>query len=332
MAGRVTIKTIARDLGISHMTVSRALSEHPNVQKETRELVKKRAAELGYVKSAAATAMRGDGTKIIGVLLPNIVNEFYARFANELAVLCERFDFQLIIHLTNDDYGAEQNSLQRLREVEAKAVVVVPAPQVPGTELPEPVQLEGMDVIQLIRQRPMNGQETAILVRDSNAIMAAVKTVHERGHERIAYIGADSNLSSGRNRLEAFMAGMRECGLEMRSDLVKTDAPSFSMGGQSAEHILSEGAATAIICGGFEISTGALNALLKSGRKLGEEIAFVGYGDPSFYTWIEGGVSTIGVPVLPLAQQALDVLRSQEPTEKNGKVFEFQAELTVRNS
>ena len=69
MAQRVTIKSIAQDLGISHMTVSRALSNHPSVREETRKTVLERAAELGYVRSAAASAMRGDATGIVGLLL-----------------------------------------------------------------------------------------------------------------------------------------------------------------------------------------------------------------------------------------------------------------------
>ena len=132
MSGRVTIKSIAEDLGISHMTVSRALSNHPNVLKETREAVLKRARELGYVKSAAARAMRGDETRIVGLLLPNIVNEFYARFANTMALACEAQSLQLIIHLTGDDPGAEEKALERLHEVQAQGVVMVPSPG--GTE------------------------------------------------------------------------------------------------------------------------------------------------------------------------------------------------------
>ncbi len=103
MSNRVTIKSIARDLGISHMTVSRALSDHPNVRPDTRKAVQDHARKVGYVKNAAAKAMRGDGTKIVGLLLPNIVNEFYARFANTLAQSCEDHSLHLIIHLTNDD-------------------------------------------------------------------------------------------------------------------------------------------------------------------------------------------------------------------------------------
>ena len=121
MSERITIKTIASDLGVSHMTVSRALSGHPSVRRETREAIVKRAAELGYTRNAAARAMRGDGTQIVGLLLPNILNEFYARFANSLALACEEGGYHLIIHLTNDDALVERQSLGRLREVQAEA-------------------------------------------------------------------------------------------------------------------------------------------------------------------------------------------------------------------
>lgn len=332
LAARVTIKTIAKDLGISHMTVSRALSDHPNVQKDTRELVKKRAAELGYVKIAAATAMRGDGTRIVGLLLPNIVNEFYASFANELARICEAFSYQLIIHLTDDDLKTEHKAMQQLREVQAKAVVVVPAPGDPHLMGGDRHHLDGLDVIQLIRQRSVTGREAAILVDDAGAISAAVKHLHATGHKKIAYIGANSDLSSGRNRLEAYRKGLRESGLSEIHELIKTAPPSFSMGGNSAEALLSEGVATAIVCGGFEISNGALHALLTSGRKPGSDIAFIGYGDPSFYTWIEGGISTIRVPVSPLANQTLQVLKSGTADDENAQIFEFQAELVIRKS
>ncbi len=332
MAARVTIKTIARDLGVSHMTVSRALSDNPNVQDETRKLVRKRAAELGYIKNAAATAMRGDGTRIIGLLLPNIVNEFYAQFANDLARSCERHGFQLIIHLTSDDASAERKAVQQLREVQAKAIILVPAPA-PEPESAASLQdFSGLNVVQLIRQRPVTGNETAIILEDASAISDAVVHLHQRRHERIAFIGGGSQLSSGRNRLEAFRAGLKQCGLKELPTLIRTAPPSFEMGATNAHALLEEGLATAIVCAGFEISNGALDAILTSGRKPGRDMAFVGYGDPSFYTWIEGGISTIRVPVTPLADQVLQILESEAQDTESGKVFRFPAEFVIRKT
>ena len=328
---RVTIKTIARDLGISHMTVSRALSDHPNVNAETRRQILKRAAELGYVKSAVATAMRGDGTRIIGLLLPNIVNEFYARFANALAVACDARSRSLIIHLTDDDASHEQQSVRRLREVQADAIIMVPAPRAEGAAK---LQLESLKVLQFIRTRQEVSPTAALIIEDSSAIEAAVDDLASKGHRAVAYIGASQTLSSGYTRLAAFTSAMERNGLACETDLIRTGAPSFELGYQSAISILDQPRrATALACGGFEISNGALDACLRRGLEMPADIAFVGYGDPSFYEWINGGISTVSLPVEVLAEYALDMVSTSAlPGDETQERRSVSAALVLRSS
>ena len=328
MSGRVTIKSIAADLGISHMTVSRALSGHPNVQKETREAVQKRARELGYVKSAAAKAMRGDGTRIVGLLLPNIINEFYARFANTMALACEAADLQLIIHLTGDDSTAEGQALDRLREVQAQAVVLVPCPPGPNGAPPFP---QNMQIIQLIRERTGAKETPALLVDERGAIGDAVRHLAQHGHRRIAYLGADRDLSSGQARLSAFQKGMEAAGLVPDPMQILTGAPTFETGQRHAKAILAEGHVTALICGGFEISHGALSTLMEAGVLETRAFAFVGYGDPSFYAWVGGGVTTVQVPVEALATAAVGLLSGADPRD-HAQRLQFPAKLVVRGA
>ncbi|MDB6176359.1 LacI family DNA-binding transcriptional regulator [Paracoccus sp. Z330] len=309
MSKRVTIKSIAKDLGISHMTVSRALSDHPNVHAETREAIQTRARELGYVKSAAARAMRGEETQIVGLLLPNIVNEFYARFANTLAKACGENGLHLIIHLTDDDPQAEASAIARLHEVQAMAAVMVPAP---SPKAPPARPSIAMRQVQLIRQREDGEPAPAILVDDQAAIVQAVQHLARKGHERIGYIGAHDHLSSGRNRLAAFRQGICTADLDEYPDLICTGAPNFTTGREQGRRILRPSGATAVICGGFEISNGALNAFMDLAPAARSETAFVGYGDPSFYTWLNGGLSTIAVPVDRLAHQTLAILKDKD--------------------
>lgn len=325
MPERVTIRTIANDLGISHMTVSRALSNHPNVLKETRDAVQKRAREMGYVKSAAATAMRGDKSRIVGLLLPNIVNEFYARFANTMALACEAQSLQLIIHLTGDDIGVEEQALERLREVEARGVVMVPAPGQSETGL---IHLRAMSVVQLIRQSDIGDAFPAILVDDQQALRDAVLHLHSIGHRDIAYIGADNHLSSGRMRLSAFRSGLVQVGLTEKPELVFTGPPSAEMGFSNTRLLIERGQATALVCGGFEISNGALKAVMDAGLQPSSPLSLIGYGDPSFYNWIGGGVSTIGVPVEQLAHKAVELLSQESPDPQPHK---FPATLIIRS-
>lgn len=322
---RATIKSIAKDLGISHMTVSRALSNSPKVQKETRDAVLERAHELGYVKSAAALMMRGDAPRILGLLLPNIVNEFYARFANDMALACDRHALHLIIHLTNDDALTQQQSLDRLQEVQATSVVMVPAPE-SGDRAPP--MTGSMNVIELIRQSEHRERRPAVLVEDGPAIQAAVRHLAETGHRSIAYIGASSALSSGRARLDAFRAGASAAGLNVSEDLIQTCVPSFAMGRAQAEAILKAGCATALLCGGFELSNGALSALIEAREDPKTDLAFIGYGDPSFYAWVNEGVSTIRVPVTELALHAVELAAA--PDRTGARQTSFPAELILR--
>ncbi|MEM8663113.1 MAG: LacI family DNA-binding transcriptional regulator [Pseudomonadota bacterium] len=321
LSKKVTIKSIARDLGISHMTVSRALSDHPNVQRDTRAAVHKRAAELGYVKSAAAQVMRGEKTQIIGLLLPNIVNAFYARLANAMAVGAQARSMQLIIHLTDDQRSAERLAVQRLREVQARAIAMVPAP---GEEDTAPPSFGAERVVQLIRQRSFDVPAAAVLVDDTAAIHDAVGALRMRGHSSIAYLGGSQSLSSGRNRLAAFRSGLATAGLDEVDELVRTGAPSHAFGWDSARAVLAQTSATAMVCGGFEISNGALEAVMAAKSKRAMEL--IGYGDPPFYRWLGGGVSAIRVPVDELADKALDLALAPTP-----QAVSFPAELVMRS-
>lgn len=328
MPERVTIKSIAQDLGLSHMTVSRALAGHANVNPETRKAVLDRASALGYVKSAAASAMRGDATRIVGLLLPNLVNEFYAQFADTMARACQSQALHLVIHLTNDDEANERQAIRRLREVQASAVVMVPTP---SAGLTPPTSVEGMHVVQLIRHRD---SAPALLIDDAPAIADAVDCLVDRGYRDIGFIGADLQLSSGRERLAAFRAALQRRGLRPRKALTITGGPSFQLGHDGARALLDgQAGMTALVCGGFEISNGALDACLERGLRFPDDLALVGYGDPSAYRWIAGGISTVRVPVAEMAIAAVRSLsEGQLPSKKPFPPLMFPATFVRRRS
>lgn len=330
MAGRVTIKSIAADLGISHMTVSRALSNHPRVKAQTREMVLNHANKLGYVRNIAARAIRGDRTTIVGLLLPNLENEFYARFADALAKLVDGKGLQLIIHLTNDDFDTETRSILKLQEIQPRTVVMVPAPGDPETEQ---VYLRDLHIVQLIRKRESLSSHGSVMVADGEALSQAVQHLARHGHTRIGYIGGEPSLSSGASRLAAFLSGIEASGLANHTDDVITGMPSFDLGYRSANKLVERARISALVCGGFEISSGALHACLERDLRLPRDIAFIGYGDPSYYRWIHGGISTIAIKPDTLAEKAAALIVQDESEEAESSSHQsLKAELVIRHS
>lgn len=331
MSSRVTIKSIAKDLGISHMTVSRALTNHPSVRDETRAQIVARAEELGYVRSTVASAMRGSATGIIGLLLPGIVNEFYARFADAFAQQCEARRQHLFIRLTNDEPAREVTALSQLRALQADSVVMVPTPGAASAEAAS--LLKQFDVVQLIRHRPDIASTGRVLLDDAGPLKAAVRHLAGVGHRRIGYIGATTQFSSGAGRLEAYLTGMTEAGLIVPEDLLHTDRPSFASGRAGLAAILDRpDPATAVITGGFEISNGALEEAMRRGLAMPRDIAFVGYGDPAFYRWIAGGVATVSLPVDDMARRAARMIAPGRGAADAEVSAMLPAELILRPS
>lgn len=308
------------------MTVSRALSGSENVSPQTRQSVMEHALRIGYVKSSAASAMRGEPTDIVGLLLPNIINEFYARFANSLASLCADAGFDLVIHLTNDDYEQEASSLLRLQALQARTVIRVPAPR-HGEDAA--IHVSGLKMINLIRSWDDKKSVGSLMIDDGLSIKAAVDHLVQRGCRRIAYIGASEKLSSGEERLNAFQDAISQSEQGYTPEFVRTEEPSYEMGRDCMQGLLDAPVRPdALVCGGFEISNGALNACLTGNISMPDELAFIGYGNPSFYQWIEGGISTIIVPEDEVAHCAIDMLKGVgELIEPLKKVISTKLEI-----
>ena len=322
---RNTIKSIARDLGVSHMTVSRALSGSENVSPETRDKVLNRAREVGYVKSPLAQAMRGASSGVIGLLLPNLLNEFYSRIANEITRLCGQHGLDVTVSLTNDDARQEGRALARLAALQAAAVIVVPAPGQVSIDASSDWKMRR---IELVRTSAKPEAEAALLIDDTSSMEAAAERLVSQGRRKIGYIGASEELSSGRARLAAFRNALEKAGAPQDASRWRQVDPSRAMG-RNAFHDLwtREGRPDAIVCGGIEVGLGALEACLELQLQLPDDLAFVGYGDPDAFRWLGGGVTTIAFQPEVLATRALELLLRQGPMPSSAPV---RSELRVR--
>jgi DNA-binding LacI/PurR family transcriptional regulator len=329
VSAKVTVKTLARQLGISHMTVSRAINNHPNVSADVRERVLKLALDSGYIQSSAAKALRGLKSGTIGLLLPNIVNDFYGRFAQAFGDLCAARRLNLVIHLTSEDPERERQALDQLRGLHADAAIIVPTLANEGlaADAPDPT----MRRLYLVRNPSAPCPAPFVGINDTGAIEEAVAHLVQRGHRAIAFIGPSPALSSGRSRREAFSRAIAAAGLLHNDERTLSGPAAYDHGRSSVCKLLAqELPPTAILCGGVEIARGALEQLLEGGVVIGQQMAFIGYGDPAVYHWLNGGISTIRLPTEELARSTFELSVSGNPTID--AAVQHRATLIIRRS
>src|SRR5687767_2948639 len=120
----VTIKDIAKLLGISKSTVSRALSEHSDVNQETRKKVMEIAQKLNYQPNVLALNLKQQRTHTIGVIIPETVNRFFAKAIGGIQRVANQSGYNVMICQSNESYITERNNLQSLLATHVDGILV----------------------------------------------------------------------------------------------------------------------------------------------------------------------------------------------------------------
>jgi LacI family transcriptional regulator len=304
----VTILDIAKYLDISHTTVSRAIAGHEHISEETKKRVKQAAKRMGYVPNASARTMRGQRSSVVGLIIPDVQNDFYATVAKIVADNLAAHAMQLMLSVTEDDPDRELRELRALTEARPSGVIIVPtvAPHAQTIAM-----LRDLKSVELVRTHPKIAT-TAVIIDDRAGTYAAARHLVAAGHRRIAYIGGATELSTGRDRLAGFQAALSEAGLSSSNIALGPPRPDFARTSISVTMASpASSRPTALVLGSAELTLGALQGLRSANIEWPRDISVVGYHDPAWFELIGSGITTVRLPVQDVAQTASRVLLSQ---------------------
>lgn len=329
----VTIKDLASALNLSHATVSRALADHPRISAATKATVRELAREMGYVPNGSAQSMRTAHSPVIGLMVPDIQNDFYASIAKIVADVAVSRGFQLALSITEDNPQRELNDLRAFAVSRAAGVIITP------TETPEPetvALLKGIHAVQLVRQHAALPAE-AVVIDEEAATRAATEHLIHYGHRRIAYVGTTTDLSCGEYRLAGFRDAMQRAGLD--ATMTAVGPPRIEFAHRAVHGMMSSSRApTALIVGSSRLTVGALKALRGLGLTCPADVSVVGYGDPDWFELVGEGLTTVAAPVQPMGAYAINLLLARIHGESSTSdspqpaASRFPATLTIRGS
>jgi LacI family transcriptional regulator, galactose operon repressor len=220
VAGRATMRDVARAAGVSAMTVSRVINAQPGVLPETAARVERAIRRLGYQRNDTARQLRrkGQPTQIIGLLVDDLSNPFYASLTRAVEDAARRRHYVVLI-------GSSQDSLAREREVvgafcarQVDGLILVP---VAGSHRFLATQMaQGIKVVCV--DRPVQGLDVdRVLVDNRRAARGAVARLLGLGHRRIAFLGDREDVWTISERYVGFRAAFSELGLEPDPALVR---------------------------------------------------------------------------------------------------------------
>lgn len=274
---KITLAAIAADLGVSTATVSLALRNSPLVAAATSERVQARAQELGYVYDRRAASLRTQRSDIVGLIVRDIVNPFFAEILRSIEEQLDsnRQTFLLCNH--DDDLEKQEAFIGTLQQFGADGVIMSPSV---GTTAEDIARIEANGLPVVLVARTVEGTTAPAFLGDDEAGFCAVtRHLIENGHRDIALLGGTRMTSTGRARRAGFAKAFKEAGLALpsRPDI---EAPySRQAGFEAVETILEHGRPTAIACCSDTLAFGVMHGLRSHGLEPGKDVSVTGYDD-----------------------------------------------------
>ena len=332
-----TIKDVAALAGVSFTTVSHVLNDTRPVSADARRRVLAAVEDIGYLPSAVARSLRKSETKIIGVLVPNVQNPFFAELVCGVEECCRLAGYSVFLCNSDNDPKRQQQYMRTLLEKRVDGLLLSSAGD--DEALARIFKLASVPSVTVDRL-VAGARADRVSVNNSQGAFNAVSHLIELGHRRIACISGPAEFGVARERIEGWRLALQEARIEVDETLVTASDFSSPGGYEAARRILQTQAGegnsspvTAIFAGNDMMAIGALRAAAELGLRVPEQMSIVGFDDIELSRYVFPALTTVGCGVKRLGAEAGRVLiaRIESPGAELKDVL-LTPRLVVRES
>ncbi len=328
----VIMKDIAREAGVSVITVSRAINNKPDINPETRKHILKIVHRLHYAPNHLAKSLVVRKSKTIGILIPDNVDPFYAAIVQGIGDECRERGYGIFLWNTHDDPDAELEYLQRAREKRADGILIYPV-QADHRYLKE--ISHGVVPCVFLNRHPESAGYDYVINDNVYGAFSAVNHLIQRGHKDITYICPKSTASSTQERIHGCKKAVSENNVpSVVLRIVNCEERIDSCYGLVKDIIAENKRPTALFVWDDRLAIGAMKAVLEAGLSIPHDIAIVGYDDIEISAYLYPPLTTVRQPTHQIGQTAARVLlnKLEGKDRVNVEHIVLKPELIVRKT
>ena len=302
-AGRVTLNTVARQAGVSAITVSRFFNQPEQVSPERRERIAAVVAQLGYVPNLVAGGLASARGKIVGMVIPNISGPIFANTIQGFSDTLSRYGYQLLLASSYFSVEQEESAVRAFLGWSPAALVLTSHFHSVGTE--KMIAEADIPVIETWDYQPERGP-MQIGFSHFDVGVAAARYLHDKCYRRIAFVqNSAAGDFSALERRDGYITCVRELGLEPWVFAPEVGLAPFEAGKQAMEALMQASAPPdAIIFANDNLAAGGLLAGQRTGLNIPGDCAVLGFGDYPFAEMLLPSLSTIKPPALEIGVMA----------------------------
>ena len=312
MATRVRLIDIAERLNITKVSVSKALRDHPDISRETRELVKKTAAEMGYSPNLLARSLSSRKTNTLGAVVPKIAHSFFASAIDAIQEKATEKGYGIVLAVSNERADLERQHIERLLAMRVDGLLVSVSQEAPHLDVYKKIM--SMRVPMVFFDRRIDSLPFAsVTVDDRGGARRAVESMIDEGYSRIAHIAGSLDTEIGRARLKGYEDALRSRDLPVRNEWVIGGGFDEQHGYRACRRLIEQGEEMpdVIFAATFPVSLGVRAALKELDPSKLDRIQILAFGVGSFEEFYLYPHYCVSQPTREMGREAVRILLDQ---------------------
>jgi myo-inositol 2-dehydrogenase/D-chiro-inositol 1-dehydrogenase len=323
-----TIYDVAQRAGVSTSTVSHVVNGTRRVAEETRKRVEDAIAALSFRPNNAARVLREGRARLIGLVLPDISNTFFADLAHRIEMLAYEQDARVVT--CNSDYDQERERAYVDDLVRRRVDGIIIAPVIPDAAFQAVLEGTGLPTV-VIDRVAEGGSLPSVAIDNAAGAELAAEHLHALGHRHIGCITYSPGLvESVDHRTRGFVDSLARLGVALPEDAIAHSDFRISGGMDAASRLLAARPdLTALFCANDLMAVGAVRAASLAGRSVPGDLSIIGFDNSLEAQISQPPLTTVAQPLERLAAHAIDLLR---PDHDGERTLRLSAKLVVRQS
>lgn len=323
----ITIKDVAKYCGVSAMTVSRALNDSKEISKATKEKVLRACRELGYKPNFAAKSLITKTTKMIGLIIPDITNQYYANISKGVSSYLEDRGYGLILCNSDRKKYKEKEYLNFLTEGRVDGIIILP------------VEPKKEDYEDILKQIPMvmvdnfaEGLDISFVANDNyDGASQIIEHMIKQGYRKIGAIFGSKSSTASNERLRAYKDVLEKNNIAFDQDMIIHSNATFEDGFTLTEHLIHKGV-DSIFAINDTVAMGVIKYCYLQGIDIPKDLGVAGYDNIEQSAMLPVPLTTVDQNNKRIGEISVKLLMEQINEALKNETIILKPKLIIRKS
>jgi DNA-binding LacI/PurR family transcriptional regulator len=330
----VTIKDIARKLNVAVSTVSRAFNDKYDIKKDTRDLILKTAAEMGYRPNPIAKKLIQRRTYNVGVIVPEFINSFFPEVILGIQKVLLEKKYQVLITSSNENPETEKENIKTMEDNMVDGIIISLSTETSNSNYLSKMVKEGFPMVMFNRvneEIPIS----KVVFDDYKWAFFATEHLIEQGYKKIYHFSGPHHLCLSKNRINGFRDAMNKHKLPFTGEQIIETGLFIEDGERVMESLLNKGTIPeAIFSFNDPTAIGAMKMLKKYKLKIPDDVAVVGFSETKLASLIEPALTSVIQPTFEMGMKVAHLLLKQIENDGHAEVetIVLNGKINIRES